>query len=315
MKWFKHYTKSMTDAKIEKLIMKYGIEGYGIYFACLEIIAGNLTIENITFELEHDVEILAYKFKIDTVKLMEIMKYCVNLGLFEYNESNQRISCMKLLKYIDDSTAKNPEIRKIVSHCKGNSELFGIIPKESEQIRLDKIRLDKNRIDNINILSSDKSDNSPPVISKPIAVDNKPKKQKKETLYNTHTWKHLIDIYDRLHACNGGGLINWKQEVRAYKDIINMLAPVVDETLPLITALYQVYFWASKNDFVKKTGIDLTPNRLIKFISDETKKHNFYDHYELLQKDKTGDYHNYCVSFMSVAEKERFDFVGVEALK
>jgi hypothetical protein len=299
MKWFKHYTKSMTDAKIEKLIMKYGIEGYGIYFACLEIIAGNLTIENITFELEHDVEILAYKFKIDTVKLMEIMKYCVNLGLFEYNESNQRISCMKLLKYIDDSTAKNPEIRKIVSHCKGNSELFGINPKESEQIRLD-----KNRIDNINILSSDKSDNSPPVFENPI----KPKKQdKEETLYDNHTWNDLVKIYDQLHSCNGGGLINWKQEVRALKDIITMLYPVIDETLPLISALYQVYFWVSKNDFVKKTKIDLTPNRLIKFISDETKENRFLDHYELLKKDKSGDYKDYCVNFMSAVEKERFD--------
>jgi hypothetical protein len=304
MKWFKHYTKSMTDAKIEKLIMKYGIEGYGIYFACLEIIAGNLTIENITFELEHDVEILAYKFKIDTVKLMEIMKYCVNLGLFEYNESNQRISCMKLLKYIDDSTAKNPEIRKIVSHCKGNSELFGIIPKESEQIRLDKIRLDKNRIDNINILSSDKSDNSPPVFENPI----KPKKQeKKETLYNTHTWNDLVRIYDKLHKGSGGGLINWKQEVRAYKEIIDMLSLVATETMPLITALYQVYDWVCDNKFVKQTNIDLTPNRLIKFISDVTKEHRFEDHYDLIKKDKYNDYYNYCVCFMSDAERKRFD--------
>jgi len=303
MKWFKHYTKSMTDAKIEKLIMKYGIEGYGIYFACLEIIAGNLTVENITFELEHDVEILAYKFKIDTVKLMQIMKYCVNLGLFEYNESNQRISCMKLLKYIDDSTAKNPEIRKIVNHCKENSELFGIIPKESEQIRLDKIRLDKNRIYKIN-MSSDKSDNAPPVLIDKIDIPKKQAKKEVEKLY-THTWNDWVKIYDRLHKGTGGGLINWKAEVRAYKDIINMLSPEITETMPLITLLFQIYQYALKNKFVKETKLDLTPNRLIKFISDVTKENDLRDHYELLKYDK--DYKSFCEYFMSPEEKERFD--------
>jgi uncharacterized phage protein (TIGR02220 family) len=140
LKWFKHFTKALTDAKIEKLIMKYGIEGYGLYFACLEIIAGNLTSDNITFELEHDAEILAYKFKMDTLKVNEIMLYCVELGLFEYNKATEKIMCLKLLKYIDDSTSKNPEIRKIVT----NSEKLRIIPKDSAQTRLDKTRLDKN---------------------------------------------------------------------------------------------------------------------------------------------------------------------------
>ena len=29
MKWFKHDSNALHDAKIEKLIMKFGIEGYG----------------------------------------------------------------------------------------------------------------------------------------------------------------------------------------------------------------------------------------------------------------------------------------------
>jgi DNA-binding transcriptional ArsR family regulator len=171
----------------------------------------------------------------------------------------------------------------------------------------EKFKDNTTKINNtINILSSEKSDDVAPV-EPPIL---QPKKQ--ETLYNTHTWKHLVEIYDKLHAGNGGGLINWKQEVRAFKDIVNILFQVVSETLPLITALYQVYFWVSKNDFVKKTGIDLTPNRLIKFISDETKTHSFYDHYDLLKKDISGDYKDYCNCFMSDEEKSRFDMWEVK---
>lgn len=153
MKWFRHFTKALTDPKIEKLIMRHGLLGYGLYFACLEIIAGNLTGDNITFDLEHDAEILAYKFRVDTLKIEEMMKTCIDLGLFEYNNVSKRVQCIKLLEYIDDSSAKNPEIKKIVAEYKTKksekdeiqniSENFGKIQKDSDQIRLDYIRLDK----------------------------------------------------------------------------------------------------------------------------------------------------------------------------
>ena len=45
MKWFKHSASARHDAKIEKLIMKHGIAGYGLYFACVEIIADELTTD------------------------------------------------------------------------------------------------------------------------------------------------------------------------------------------------------------------------------------------------------------------------------
>ena len=157
-------------------------------------------------------------------------------------------------------------------------------------------------------MSSDKSDNAPPVIDTQIDI---PKKQeKKETLYNTHTWNDWVKIYDRLHKGTGGGLINWKAEVRAYKDIINMLSPEITETMPLITLLFQIYRYALKNKFVKETKLDLTPNRLIKFISDVTKENDLRDHYELLKYDK--DYKSFCEYFMSPEEKERFDIGEVK---
>jgi hypothetical protein len=141
MKWFKHDTNALHDAKIEKLIMKYGIEGYGVYFACIELIAHDVSEKNITFELEHDAEILAYKFKVDTVKLEEIMLYCIHLGLFGQSEVNGRLTCLKLAERIDQSQVKNPQIKNI------KEQLSGVFSEKPCQIRLDKIRLEENIVD------------------------------------------------------------------------------------------------------------------------------------------------------------------------
>ena len=138
MKWFKHDSNALHDAKIEKLIMQYGIEGYGLYFACIEIIANELTSDNITFELEHDAEILAYKFKVDTLRVEEIIKYCVKLGLFQYNIESQKIACYKLAKRLDITMSQNPEIKSIVT----NNNFKKLLDSNS---RLDQNKLKENR--------------------------------------------------------------------------------------------------------------------------------------------------------------------------
>ena len=71
MKWFQHDTDSTQDAKIRKLILRHGAEGYAVYFHCLELIAGTITKSNINFELEHDAEIIAdvyFARRLDTGK-------------------------------------------------------------------------------------------------------------------------------------------------------------------------------------------------------------------------------------------------------
>ena len=90
MEWFKHDTNAANDAKIKKLLIRHGAVGYAVYFHCLELIAGNVSRTNITFELEHDAEIIADDLRIrgdgsrsgaDIVS--EIMRTIVSLGLFE----------------------------------------------------------------------------------------------------------------------------------------------------------------------------------------------------------------------------------------
>ena len=66
MKWFKHETRR--NAQLKRLIMEFGLEGYGVYWLCMELISGSISIDNLTFELEEDAELIAHEFKTDTVK-------------------------------------------------------------------------------------------------------------------------------------------------------------------------------------------------------------------------------------------------------
>ena len=140
MKWFKHDTDASTDAKIKKLLIRHGATGYAIYFHCLELIANDITESNLTFELEHDSEIIADNLKIkgtadkSGIKIVEeIMHYIVSLKLFE--DINGKIFCFKLLKRLDLSMTSNPNFRGLISKAKLNHDT---VMTESCKTTLDK---------------------------------------------------------------------------------------------------------------------------------------------------------------------------------
>lgn len=150
MKWFKHETKR--KASVKRLIMEYGIEGYGLYMVCLELIAGEIAIDNLTFELEEDAELIAHEFKMDTIKVEKIMHRCIELGLFDLSD-NGRIRCFHLAKMLDESVSKNAcvkEMKKKVSE-KLDSLNSGYIPEQlqthSDQNRIEENRIEENRKD------------------------------------------------------------------------------------------------------------------------------------------------------------------------
>lgn len=139
MKWFKHDSDAHSDARLLKVKIKYGMEGFGLYFYCLELIAGGVSENNITFELEHDAEVIAHETGIHYERVQEMMTYMVDLGLFENNAGT--ITCFRLAKRLDQSMTSNPQMRKLIADVRENHDSVMI---KSAQIRLDKIRLDKN---------------------------------------------------------------------------------------------------------------------------------------------------------------------------
>jgi hypothetical protein len=146
MKWFKHDSDAAIDAKIEKLIVRYGLEGYGLYFYCLELIAKNIDKDNLTFELEHDAELISRRVGLHPDRVQEMMGYMVDLSLFENDRGV--ITCFKLAYRLDDTTSRNPEIKKMQAGLNAIPELT---PKrlrsksEETSDRLEEIRLEENK--------------------------------------------------------------------------------------------------------------------------------------------------------------------------
>jgi hypothetical protein len=156
MKWFQHDSNASSDSKIRKLLLRYGPEGYAVYFHCLELIAAEVKPKKITFELEHDAEIIAdnLNFKgnndfsaIDRVN--NIMKYIVDLNLFQ--ENHDKIVCLKLALRLDNTTSRSPEINIIKHKLFGdNKEHTKMLQSNNEEpTEKHSSRIDENTIHNI----------------------------------------------------------------------------------------------------------------------------------------------------------------------
>lgn len=149
MKWFKHDSDANRDPKIEKVLMKYGAEGYALYWFCIELIVYEIDKAKITFELEHDVEVIAHRLKMDSLKVEEILRYFVEQHLFEIDPTSQRVVCMKIASRLEGSVVKNPKLKGIQEDIKRQAERSEKIPDNPGQPRLEvdvdkDIDIDKN---------------------------------------------------------------------------------------------------------------------------------------------------------------------------
>lgn len=139
MKWFKHDSNAASDAKLRRLRLKYGMEGYGLYWYCLELIAGTVELHNLSFELEHDAELIAADTSIHVEKVQDIMRYMVNLGLFEQGHSGV-ISCQKMATRTDEYIAK--VMRNITKCPESVRSKSGASPEKVRLIRREEKRRD-----------------------------------------------------------------------------------------------------------------------------------------------------------------------------
>lgn len=148
MKWFTHDSNARSDVKLRKVLMRYGADGYGLYWYCLELIAGKVDASNVTFELEHDAEILAHDLKIDSLRVEEIMRYMISLNLFEVSDG--AIRCMKMAKRLDERFTRSPELKAAIRAAKGlvsSEDSLKTLPDLSEDSlkSVAAIRQDKRR--------------------------------------------------------------------------------------------------------------------------------------------------------------------------
>ena len=118
IKWFRHESRAHLDAKLQKLVMKYGFEGYGLYWYCVENVCATLE-PGLTFELEQDSEILAHIGRMDSRRVEEIMLYMVSSGLFE--QSNNVVTCLKLAKFLGESGTRDERLRAVIKAAKSET--------------------------------------------------------------------------------------------------------------------------------------------------------------------------------------------------
>lgn len=139
MKWIKHDTDANQDAKLQNVLLDYGLEGYGLYWYCIELIAGKVDKDNITFELEHDARIIARNTGSTPQKVEEMMRYFVELGLFE--NADGVITCLKLARRLDKSMTSNTEMRSLIENMRNHD---GVMTKSEKPMKEEK-RLEENR--------------------------------------------------------------------------------------------------------------------------------------------------------------------------
>ena len=147
MLWFKHDANANADSKLQNVLLDYGLEGYGLYWYCIELITGKVDVNNITFQLEHDARIIARNTGSTPQKVDEMMRYFVKIGLFE--NSNGIITCMKIAKRLDQSMTSNKAMREIIERIKsGNHDGVMTASCQSHAVVMqEEIRRDKKRIE------------------------------------------------------------------------------------------------------------------------------------------------------------------------
>lgn len=120
MKWFRHPSDAHRSKGMMKLRQKYGAEGLGLYWYCVECIAAPIDKHNISFELEHDVEVLAAELKIDTLKCEEMMRFMCkpDVNLFVTDAQGGRVFCFYLAQMIENSIVKNPALKLVQAELK-----------------------------------------------------------------------------------------------------------------------------------------------------------------------------------------------------
>jgi hypothetical protein len=163
MKWFKHDADANMDGKLQEVLLDYGLEGYGLYWYCVEIICGRVSADNITFELEHDARVIARNTGSTPAKVSEMMAAFVRLGLFEKTVSDG-VSCKKLGKRLDKSMTNSKVMRELIDKIKSDNVMTASDNVMTNDVNVmtssGQVMLDKNRIEYKDLILSDSDESN-----------------------------------------------------------------------------------------------------------------------------------------------------------
>jgi len=148
--YFKHDSNAQNDPKIKQMRSVYGIEGYGLYWAFVELMRDQ---EGYKLPISGKYAIKAYAedFKVDPVRLQEYIEDCVSeFNLFETDgEYLWSRSLIRRMQNYEDICNKN---REAVMRRWANQRNTSVLPAQSdcntnkeEENREEEIKEDKNK--------------------------------------------------------------------------------------------------------------------------------------------------------------------------
>ncbi len=112
MLYFKHMSNMRNDRAIKRVIIKYGLEGYGLYNLIIESITEKLTTESPLPTLEETYEDLADFYNGDVSKIEEMIQYMVDKKLLQIK--NGIVYCDKIYKFLQASQTRSPQIKELI---------------------------------------------------------------------------------------------------------------------------------------------------------------------------------------------------------
>ena len=149
--YFSHDSNARNDEKILAVRMKFGMEGYGIYFAILERLRDSADYMSI-----RDYNVIAFDFRVSAEKVKSIVE---DFGLFVFTEdckyfySESFLQRMKLKDLKSEKARESANLRwkketemrtqceRIEEECEGNASKV----KESKEIKVNNIIKEEER--------------------------------------------------------------------------------------------------------------------------------------------------------------------------
>lgn len=116
MKWFKHDSSAHNDEKIRHLIHEFGVEGYGVYMICLELIAEKID-SNLSPEITINRRVLSEKLCMKSFRVERILRSSSLRALLVVTSTRYefKMVCPNLLKRLDNWTKNSQVTNKQVS--------------------------------------------------------------------------------------------------------------------------------------------------------------------------------------------------------
>ena len=136
MKWFKHQSDSYSNLKHQHVLSEHGLEGYGLFWICVEMVAQ----QGVDYRIEKAKNwkrVLCYITRQKEEKIDEFLKTFAETKLIDQDSLDQGdLYIPKMEDNLDDYTNR---VRRVSEPATDNVHL--------EQKRTDKNRIEKNRVE------------------------------------------------------------------------------------------------------------------------------------------------------------------------